>query len=239
MIDPFFQLALIYWPFFIIIFLSLNDALFKNLQPILTISHRMTPFLTTFSSNASPNGTLLWHFVKIIYFRKFAHICIFPHSWPPLFFFFFLSSHWTTPFFGEKTSHRKIPIVSSCCPIILELSPQGSGVVRPGSCRCREIQSPQDNSMVCTSAFVKVTLYSAYIYGKGTPGGPLVFQAWYHPCKRTFKTHPKHVFSGMKIDPKYVFLHVFFLICPSCPFQNLSIWQKTHPFFQFCTFLHP
>ena len=46
-------------------------------------------------------------------------------------------------------------------------------------------------------------------------------------------------FSGMKIDPNYAFLHAFFLICPSCPFQNLSIWPKTHPFFQFCTFLHP
>ena len=46
-------------------------------------------------------------------------------------------------------------------------------------------------------------------------------------------------FSGMKIDPKYTFLHAFFLICPSCPFQNLSIWPKTHPFFQFCTVLHP
>ena len=46
-------------------------------------------------------------------------------------------------------------------------------------------------------------------------------------------------FSGMKIDPKYAFLQAFFLICPSCPFQNLSIWPKTHPFFQFCTFLHP
>ena len=30
-------------------------------------------------------------------------------------------------------------------------------------------------------------------------------------------------FSGMKIDPKYAFLYAFFLICPSCPFQNLSI----------------
>ena len=38
-------------------------------------------------------------------------------------------------------------------------------------------------------------------------------------------------FSGMKIDPNYAFLHAFFLICPSCPFQNLSIWPKTHPFF--------
>ena len=46
-------------------------------------------------------------------------------------------------------------------------------------------------------------------------------------------------FSGLKIDPKYAFLHAFFLICPSCPFQNLSKWPKTHPFFQFCTFLHP
>ena len=46
-------------------------------------------------------------------------------------------------------------------------------------------------------------------------------------------------FSGIKIDPKYAFLHAFFLICPSCPLKNLSIWPKTHPFFQFCTFLHP
>ena len=38
-------------------------------------------------------------------------------------------------------------------------------------------------------------------------------------------------FSGMKIDPNYAFLHAFFLICPSCPFQNMSIWPKTHPFF--------
>ena len=46
-------------------------------------------------------------------------------------------------------------------------------------------------------------------------------------------------FSGMKIDPKYAFLHTFLLICPSCPFQNLSIWPKTHTLFsnftRFCT----
>ena len=46
-------------------------------------------------------------------------------------------------------------------------------------------------------------------------------------------------YSGMKKDPKYVLLHAFFSICLSCSFQNLSIWPKTHPFFQFCTFLHP
>ena len=45
--------------------------------------------------------------------------------------------------------------------------------------------------------------------------------------KNTLNTY----FSGMKIDPKYAFLHVFFLICPSCPFQNLLLWSKTHPFF--------
>ena len=49
-------------------------------------------------------------------------------------------------------------------------------------------------------------------------------------CKRgyqarpwTHKKHPNHIFSGMKIDPKYAFLHAFFFICLSCSFQNLSI----------------
>ena len=46
-------------------------------------------------------------------------------------------------------------------------------------------------------------------------------------------------FSGLKKDPKYTFLHAFFLICLSCSFQNLSKWRKTHPFFQFFSFLHP
>ena len=57
----------------------------------------------------------------------------------------------------------------------------------------------------------------------------------------THKKHPKLItyFSGMKIDPRYGFLHAFFLICLSCPFQNLSIWPKIHPFFQFCTFFAP
>ena len=58
--------------------------------------------------------------------------------------------------------------------------------------------------------------------------------------KHTLNTY----FSGMKIDPKYMFLYAFFFICPSCSFQNsiwpkthpFSIWPKTHPFFpQFCT----
>ena len=53
--------------------------------------------------------------------------------------------------------------------------------------------------------------------------------------KRTLNMY----FSGMKIDPKYVFLYAFFLICLSCPFKNLSQWRKQHPFFQFCTFFAP
>ena len=46
-------------------------------------------------------------------------------------------------------------------------------------------------------------------------------------------------FSCMKIDPKYAFLHAFFLICLSCPFQNVYMTKNTPFFFQFCTFLHP
>ena len=65
-------------------------------------------------------------------------------------------------------------------------------------------------------------------------GGALVSHAGYHPRKRTFKTHPKHVFSGMKIDPKYVFLNLPFLSFPK--FVNMT---KNTPLFQFCTFLHP
>ena len=45
----------------------------------------------------------------------------------------------------------------------------------------------------------------------------------------------------------FCILHAFFLICPSCPFQNLSIWPKTQHFFpvlhvfaapKWCTHVH-
>ena len=65
-----------------------------------------------------------------------------------------------------------------------------------------------------------VTVSKAYA---SFAGGALVFQAGYHPRKRTFKTHSEQEFSGVKIDPKYAFLHALCLICVSCPFQNLSI----------------
>ena len=53
--------------------------------------------------------------------------------------------------------------------------------------------------------------------------------------KKKKKKHLNTYFSGMKIDLKYVFLHVVFLICLSCSFQNLSLWRKAHPFFHFFT----
>ena len=37
-------------------------------------------------------------------------------------------------------------------------------------------------------------------------------------------------FSGMKKDPKYAFLHAFFLICLSCSFQFVYMTKNT-PFF--------
>ena len=77
------------------------------------------------------------------------------------------------------------------------------------------------------------------IFIKISRGGHLYFRLDIIRVKGLSKHTLNTYFSGMKIDPKYVFLHVFFLICPPCPFQNLSICQKTHPFFQFCTFLHP
>ena len=73
------------------------------------------------------------------------------------------------------------------------------------------------------------------------PGGPL---EWQDEVIRLVHGHTKSTlityFSGMKIDPKYAFLHAFFLICPSCPFQNLSVYDQKHTlFFQFCTFYTP
>ena len=57
-------------------------------------------------------------------------------------------------------------------------------------------------------------------------GGGLVFQAGYHPHKRTFKTHPKHIFLGTKIDPKYAFLHAVHVFFPK--FLTMA---KNTPFF--------
>ena len=47
----------------------------------------------------------------------------------------------------------------------------------------------------------------------------------------THKKHPNHVSFRYEKRPRIRVLHAFFLICLSCPFQNLSIWPKTHFFF--------
>ena len=70
-------------------------------------------------------------------------------------------------------------------------------------------------------------------------GGALVFQAGYHPPKRIFKTHPKHIFFRYENRPLNMFLHAFFLNCASRPFQNLSMWPKTYPFSNFARFCTP
>ena len=62
---------------------------------------------------------------------------------------------------------------------------------------------------------------------------------WRRPCIliKGLSEHTLNMyFSGMKNDPKYMFLHAFFLICASRPFQNLSIWPKTYPFSNFARF---
>ena len=72
----------------------------------------------------------------------------------------------------------------------------------------------------------KISNYPTVLHEKCSGGGALVFQAGYHPRKWLLKHTLNTYFSGMKIDPKYTFFHAFFLICASCPFQNLSIWPK-------------
>ena len=71
------------------------------------------------------------------------------------------------------------------------------------------------------------------------PGGHLYLKLDIIRVKGLSKHILNTYFSGMKIDPKYAFLHAFFIIWASCSFQKLSIWPKTYPFFQFCTLLHP
>ena len=61
------------------------------------------------------------------------------------------------------------------------------------------------------------------------PGGHSNGKRGYQARPWTHKSTLITYFSGMKIDPKYAFLHAFFLIYLSCSFQNLS---KNTPFFQ-------
>ena len=63
------------------------------------------------------------------------------------------------------------------------------------------------------------------------PGGHSNGKREYQACPWTHKKHPNHVFVRYEKDPKYAFLHAFFLIYLSCSFQKLSIMTKNTPFF--------
>ena len=66
----------------------------------------------------------------------------------------------------------------------------------------------------------------------GIPGGGHLYFWLNIILVKGLSKHTRNTyFSGMKIDSKYAFLHALSLICPSCPFQTLSLWPKTHLFF--------
>ena len=66
-------------------------------------------------------------------------------------------------------------------------------------------------------------------------GGHLYFRLDIILVKRLSKHTLNMYLSGMKIDLKYAFLQAVFLM--SFP-KFVTMTKKSHPFFQFCTFLH-
>ena len=91
----------------------------------------------------------------------------------------------------------------------------------------------------CCKTCDKLTQSEHVLHLNGTcfspGGGSLVFQAGYHPRKRTFKTHPKHLFFRYENRPWiYVFACIFlnFTIMSFSKFVNMT---KNTPFF---TILH-
>ena len=95
------------------------------------------------------------------------------------------------------------------------------------------------NSKKCLVVFgpLRISEDPQSFKGKG-PGDPfhlfLISKPARHgQTKSTLITY----FSGMKIDPKYAFLHAFSFICQSYPFQNL--YDQKHTLFsnfaRFCT----
>ena len=55
----------------------------------------------------------------------------------------------------------------------------------------------------------------------------------------TYKMYPNHIFFRCENRPQIRVFACIFLICLSCPFQNLLIWPKTHLFFNFARFCTP
>ena len=119
--------------------LSSNDSLFLIIHnQFWTISHRMTPFLGNISSNLMFFQNFCQICVQIHTLRgKFTKICLILTVWPR----FCWSSHWMTPFFGEKSLTER-PLVLSCCPSTpvtskVECPPPGWGwnVITPRCCK--------------------------------------------------------------------------------------------------------
>ena len=76
-----------------------------------------------------------------------------------------------------------------------------------------------------------VCLYhSCHLFGIA-PGGPLVFQAGYHPRKRIFKTHPKHVFFRYENRPLIRVFASVFLHLNVMSIQKFVNMTKNIPFF--------
>ena len=63
-----------------------------------------------------------------------------------------------------------------------------------------------------------------YGHGKPVPGATRMARGGIRLVHGSQKSTLITYYSGMKKDPKYAFLHAFFLICLSCSFQNLSLW---------------
>ena len=70
-------------------------------------------------------------------------------------------------------------------------------------------------------------------------GGHLYFRLDIIRVKGLSKHTLNTYFAGMKIDPKYAFLHAFFFNLSVMSFPKFVIWPKPYPFFQFARFCTP
>ena len=95
-------------------------------------------------------------------------------------------------------------------PLFLTFNPNTKNIVTTG----RLTWTMCYWSLLCNITYWSL-LCNITLFTKG--GGALVFQVGYHPRTKSFKTHPKHIFPGIKIDHKFTFLHVFFFLI----FQHL------------------
>ena len=77
-------------------------------------------------------------------------------------------------------------------------------------------------SLLPSSLLSILFLHSRFLIIKIFLLGHLYFRLDIIPVKGLSKHTLNTYISGTKIDPKYTFLHTFFLISPPCPFQNLS-----------------